>query len=857
MSTSYDGFDIEEDFTLVPEDALQNLAPKDDELQQRAAQKEAEKATNCARFVGYIPGSCRSSYNLRRILTETFGHAGYKGKQKEIIEAAISGLDVFVLAPTGMGKVGACAFRLPAIADKFGISIVVSPLLALMKNQVSSLRRKGLPAVSWTSDTPKGERDQIIEDLESGKPQTRLLYTTPEKLCTREMMRLLEVVYAEGELNRLVVDEAHCISEWGHDFREEYRKLGAFRERFHGVPIMALTATATARYVLHTAGISLLDYGPAVRYIRSVCDASSVQTDIIRNLKMSEERLFTATHPFNRANLFYEIKYTAALDSLSRMSAVHDFIMTLHRRRARPSSGIIYCRTRLACDELSAFLRGKGISARPYHRGISSHTLDKTLSEWEAGGNGDGGVDVVCATIAFGMGIDKSDVRYIIHYDLPKSFEGYYQETGRAGRDGCPSKCVLYYSREDAYRLRKLVSDSHAKRQHVASNMYGPQPSQRSIDSFSALIKFAENATVCRHVSICKYFGEEIDAHDKEVVKSYCDNMCDVRLFLSSVQTRELNTPKVCKYPDKTLRRKQNLSSEDHVAALSHSRSFNGDALDDDDRGSFLAPQKPPPGQRNVVVQTANGGLKRANAGPAGSSTKKAKLEPLPPALITKPYSSVNTLRKPFKTPFKVPFKQPPQEARVIESSDAKQTTQKMKDETTMMTRLNDVLEEEPTDVGQSCGDASIDNEPQADLPEIDIELEASISKKIPEPARKEVFHSLRQALHRALRWNDSDDGMWVNLSNAPSNTEARHLVLAETAKEIEYSVHTMSATESGYKQRAKAKLDVVKLMERRESLWPIGAAYYDEDEEEAIEMIGSLRSICSRWRKIGKRKAP
>ncbi|KAG2109161.1 P-loop containing nucleoside triphosphate hydrolase protein [Suillus cothurnatus] len=780
-------------------------------LQNLAVEKEAEKAANCV-----------------KILTETFGHTEYKGKQKEIVEAATSGLDVFVLAPTGMGK--SLCFQIPAVADNFGISIVVSPLLALMKNQVSSLRRKGLPAVSWTSDTLKGERDQIIEDLVSGKPQIRLLYTTPEKLCTREMTHLLEIVYAKGELNRLVVDEAHCISEWGHDFREEYRKLGSFRERFHGVPIMALTATATP----------------------------SVQTDIIRNLKMSEERLFTASHPFNRANLFYDIKYTAALDSLSRMSAIYDFVITLHRRRARPSSGIIYCRTRAVCDELSAFLRGKGISARPYHRGIGSHTLDNTLSEWEAGGNGDGGVDVVCATIAFGMGIDKSDVRYIIHYDLPKSFEGYYQETGRAGRDGCPSKCVLYYSREDAFRLRKLVSDSHAKRQHVASTMYGPQPSQRSIDSFSALIDYAENATMCRHVSICKYFGEKIDTSDKEVVKSYCDNMCDV-----------------CKYPDKVLRRKQNLSSEDRVTALSHSRSFNADAFEDDAEGSRPAPQKPPPGHHNLR-QPGGVGFKRPDACPAGPSTKKAKLEALPPALITKPYSSVNTLRKPFKTPFKVPFKQPPQEAHIMESSDAQHTTQKgeelnhdndeiegvevcfnsarqaLRDELVQ----DDFLEEEPVDFGQGSGDTFLDDEPQIDLPKIDIELEAMISKKIPEPARKEVFRTIRQALYRLLRWDDSDEGLWINLSNAPSTAEARHLLLAEAAKKIEYSVHAMSATESGYNQRAKAKLHVVKIIEHRESLWSIDAAHYDDDEEEAIEIIGLLRNICSGWRKIGKRKA-
>ncbi|KAG2102219.1 P-loop containing nucleoside triphosphate hydrolase protein [Suillus discolor] len=791
------------------EDSLVSQAP--DTLQNLAAENEAEKAANCA-----------------RILTETFGHTEYKGKQKEIVEAANSGLDVFVLAPTGMGK--SLCFQIPAVADMFGISIVVSPLLALMKNQVSSLRRKGLPAVSWTSDTPKGERDQIIEDLESGSPQTRLLYTTPEKLCTREMMRLLEIVHAKGELNRLVVDEAHCISEWGHDFREEYRKLGSFRERFHGVPIMALTATATP----------------------------SVQTDIIRSLNMSEERLFTASHPFNRANLFYDIKCTAALDSLSRMSAVYDFVMTLHRRRARPSSGIIYCRARLACDELSAFLRGKGISARPYHRGISSHMLDKTLNEWEAGGNGDGGVDVVCATIAFGMGIDKSDVRYIIHYDLPKSFEGYYQETGRAGRDGYPSKCVLYYSREDAFRLRKLVSDSHAKRQQAASTTYGPQPSQRSIDSFSALIDYTENVTMCRHVSICKYFGEKINTSDKEVVKSYCNNMCDV-----------------CKYPDKVLRRKQNLS-EDRVAVLSNSRSFNADVFEDDVASSCPVPQKAPPGQPNPG-QAGIGGSKRPNACPAGPSTKKAKLEVLPPALITKPYSSVGTLRKPFKTPFKVPFKQPPQEARVIESLDAQQTTQKREEQNYDNNEIevvkvcfnstwqaprdellqDNILEEEPMDFSQGGGDVSLDDELQIHLPEIDIELEMMFSKKIPESARREVFRTIRQALYKALRWDDGEEGLWANLSNAPSNAEARHLLLAEAAKEIEYSVHTMSATESGYNQKAKAKLRVVKLMEHRESLWLIDAAHYDEDEEEAIEMIGLLRNICSRWRNTGKRKGP
>lgn len=387
--------------------------------------------------------------------------------------------------------------------------------------------------------------------------------------------------------------------------------------------------------------------------------------------------------------------------------------------------------------------------------------------------------------------------------------------------------------------------------------MYGPQPSQRSIDSFSALINYAENATMCRHVSICQYFGEKIDASDKEVVKSYCDNMCDV-----------------CKYPDKAMRRKQNLSSEDRVVALSHSRSFNTHEFEDDVEG-YPAPQKSPPGQ-HILRQAGSGGLRRPNACPAGPSTKKAKLEALPPPLITKPYGSVDTLRKPFKTPFKVPFK-PPQEGRIIESSDAQKTTQRGEEENhdnedievvevcfnptwkaPRDERLQgDILAKEPADFGEGSDNVPFDDESQIDLPDIDIELEVMISKKIPESTRKDVFGTIRQALHRVLRWDGRDEGLWANLSNAPSNATARHLLLAEAAKKIEYSVHAMSATESGYKQRAKAKLHVIKLMEHRESLWSMDAAHYDDDEQEAVEMIGLLRDICSRWRNTSKRKAP
>ncbi|KAH8981051.1 P-loop containing nucleoside triphosphate hydrolase protein [Lactarius hatsudake] len=288
---------------------------------------------------------------------DVFGYSEYKGKQKEIFEAAINGADVLAVAPAGM--------------DKSGITIVISPLL-----EIARLRRHKVHVASLTSETSKSEKR--------------------EKLCSAEFMKLLAPLYQRGELNRLVVDET-------------------IRERFPDVPLMALTASATPL----------------------------VQGDTARILRMAAHRLSKFVHPFNRPHLFYDVRYHSS-EAITQMDEVLNYIWDLHRRLGRPSSGIIYCRTRMTCDDLSNYLRGKGLNCRPYHRGIKCG--------WEEGGDGTRGIDV-CAMIAFGMGIDKSDVRYFIHYDLPKSFEGYYQETGkwhsvenvprlsltpsgRAGRDG-------------------------------------------------------------------------------------------------------------------------------------------------------------------------------------------------------------------------------------------------------------------------------------------------------------------------------------------------------------------------------------------------------------------------------------
>ncbi|KAF9262911.1 ATP-dependent DNA helicase, partial [Marasmius fiardii PR-910] len=581
-----------------------------------------------------------------------FGHTNYKGKQKEIVRAAVLGYDVFVLAPTGMGKASKTVLHI-ALFLYLSNSLTISEL--------QSLRMKGIPVVSLTSETPQYERQEVMQDLLSGDPEYRLLYVTPEKMGTGEFLWQLRVVYQRQRLSRLVLNsQAHCISEWGHDFRGDYRKLGLFRERFPGVPIMALTATAT----------------PAV------------QDDIVHSLNMDKGNLFKATHPFNRSNLFYEVKYASNPDQTSQMAEICDYICTLHRRRGKVSTGIIYCRTRATCNDLAAYLRGKGMSVKPYHKGIaqalisfigSAATLDKTLAEWtKPGGSAEGGIDAVVATIAFGLGIDKGDVRYIIHYDLPKSFEGYYQETGRAGRNGSVAKCVLYYcksflfvylyqldalitllAREDAVQVRRWVSDSHTRRVMTAEYANGPPPSQRSLSSLSELVKFAEDTNVCRHISICRYFGETIDSNDPEVVKSYCNMMCDV-----------------CKYPERTRSRRQALSSEDYASSQAPSvSSYGGD--DDDDNvthdtrraegktgwgslsrnGSRFAESGPGNASASRLGTVGSATSSKRTAAevvtkPGGEPKKPKTRESLAPPLITKPFNSASDLKKPFKSPF-------------------------------------------------------------------------------------------------------------------------------------------------------------------------------------------------------------
>ncbi|KAI0670901.1 P-loop containing nucleoside triphosphate hydrolase protein [Trametes maxima] len=782
----------------------------------------------------------RSQYALeacRRVLLEIFGHKVFRGKQEEIVEAAVLGSDVLVIAPTGMGK--SLCFQIPAVAAEHGVTVVVSPLLALMKNQVAKLRELGVPVASLTSETQHQDRIYIVQDLTSDDPSIRLLYISPEKFSTPEIRRILVQLHNAGELNRLVVDEAHCISEWGHDFREEYRRLGSFRDKFPDIPIMALTATAT----------------------------EGVQQDIIRSLKMSRNRLFVALHPFNRANLYYEVRYLSSPNPNAHMVDVYEYINTLHERRGRASSGIVYCRTRAVCDDMAQFLSGKGLNAKAYHRGLSSAVLDRTLRDWDNGGAGiPGGVDVVCATIAFGMGIDKADVRYIIHFDLPKSFEGYYQETGRAGRDGLPAKCVLFYSREDAKRVKHWVADSHSKRIIRAESSNGPEPSQRAADSLGTLVNYAENVHICRHVLICRYFGEKVDLQDPEAMKAYCNKMCDV-----------------CKYPNKTRTRKLTLSSQDDVEAMpwrpqarEHTDTADGygESSHSTVTGASFGVRRMPSG----AASDLNAGNRRTStkrqAGPADNRqrdsygpTKKVKTMPIAPVHISTTLRQ--SLHRGFKTPFKVPFKSAPgvdasrstgsaislgpsRGGEVVASTSTKSEKGKEREQEEYI----DDGQHYPGDTGEPGGHETLTESAERPsspihLPETDVELDAAYSQKIPTAVRNECFASLRKTLHKVLPTGDASAAAWSRLKLSSADPDTKATILSAAARELEFGVHALCRTTDGYKERAAAQLTAVRLLARPEAWAPPpanaksnpGAA--DEELDDAREVAGTVERIA------------
>jgi ATP-dependent DNA helicase RecQ len=389
------------------------------------------------------------SKELHKHLKSIFGFSEFKGLQEEVIKSILSGKDTFVIMPTGGGK--SMCYQLPAMISE-GTAIVISPLIALMKNQVDTLRglseNEGIAHV-LNSSLNKTQVKQVKKDIEDGI--TKLLYVAPESLTKDEYVDFLK----NQNISFLAIDEAHCISEWGHDFRPEYRNIKNILNRIdENITIIGLTATATLK----------------------------VQEDILKNLRMTDANVFKAS--FNRPNLYYEIRHkTANVDS--------DIIKFVKQNEGK--SGIIYCLSRKRVEELAQTLQVNGIKAVPYHAGLDAKTRSKHQDMFLMED-----IDVVVATIAFGMGIDKPDVRFVIHNDIPKSIESYYQETGRAGRDGGEGHCLAYYNYKDIEKLEKFMSNKPLAEQEIGYAL------------LQDVVAFAESP-VSRRKFILHYFGEEFD----------------------------------------------------------------------------------------------------------------------------------------------------------------------------------------------------------------------------------------------------------------------------------------------------------------------------------------------------------
>ncbi len=402
------------------------------------------------------------------ILHDVFGYPRFRGEQQAIVEQIAAGGDALVLMPTGGGK--SLCYQIPALL-RSGTGIVISPLIALMQDQVDALRQLGVSAAYLNSSLPADTARDVQGKLMRG--ELDLLYVAPERLMNANFLNMLEQVQAKHGLALFAIDEAHCVSQWGHDFRPEYRELTILHERFPAVPRIALTSTADA----------------------------PTRREIVERLSLEQARQFVSS--FDRPNINYRVTSKASV-----LNQLQDFLDREHANDA----GIVYCLSRKRVDETTAWLKDHGWDALPYHAGLDAATRAANQSRFLR----EEGV-VMVATVAFGMGIDKPNVRFVAHIDLPKSMEGYYQETGRAGRDGLPATAWMAYGLGDVVSMRKMLSQGDA-----------PEERKRvELQKLDALLGFCES-TGCRHQTILRYFGENHPGNCNE-----CDNC------LTPVQTWE------------------------------------------------------------------------------------------------------------------------------------------------------------------------------------------------------------------------------------------------------------------------------------------------------------------------------
>ncbi|KAL6653517.1 hypothetical protein ACP70R_008441 [Stipagrostis hirtigluma subsp. patula] len=480
--------DIEEELLLVESQLhdiqvqIKTLLDRQEELYERQSElkallevsKVSRNTTNNASSVDQEDWSCNFPWDSQAddIRFNVFGITCYRSNQREIINAVMSGRDVLVIMAAGGGK--SLCYQLPAVL-RDGIALVVSPLLSLIQDQVMGLAALGIPAYMLTSTTSKEVEKFIYKALDKGEGELKILYVTPEKISkSKRFMSKLEKCHHAGRLSLVAIDEAHCCSQWGHDFRPDYKNLGILKIQFPSVPMIALTATAT----------------------------SKVQTDLMEMLHIPRCVKFVST--VNRPNLFYKVYEKSPVGKVV-IDEIANFITESYPNN---ESGIVYCFSRKECEQVAKELRERGISADYYHADMDIVAREKIHVRWSKGKS-----QVIVGTVAFGMGINKPDVRFVIHHSLSKSMETYYQESGRAGRDGLPSECVLYYRPADVPRQSSMVFYENCGLQ----NLYD-------------IVRYCQTKRSCRRGAFFRHFGEALQ---------HCNGMCDN--CASSVELKEID----------------------------------------------------------------------------------------------------------------------------------------------------------------------------------------------------------------------------------------------------------------------------------------------------------------------------